>query len=927
MSNNAVNLAVIAKTNIASIKKTKDRWYCFTYASEHFNSPAESSELSGYSNLIHNFGVDKFKKLIQYEQEKKYFKPEEYGRIGTEMLHASLVYNRDMSNYFRFHALSDKANFNQGTKDPFQAVAEMNLKPVHLVTNIYAVGAVVDGEDFITARPYTIMPFKQYIDFVKGKVQREKTEWFGDFEYHSCIFEKGRETAWEEQDEKGVFLYTPKENPIDVEEVRVNYLDKTTNEIHTIICQFSTFYSDNVARLTRYEYGPDVNDDIFDAYRYDARSSTHKDIINTVTLTDQMYSPSYTHNKMFITIVEGSIMPPETANYVFSITTHLSALFDLSEEPLHGDPDLDSKYLLNHQKKHNYGFASANHSKELKLDAGKIYNFRYIVFPDPKDLMAQGWVGFSKNGEEFKNLPGTWFKLTNMTDEFKFEHQFKPNFERIYLMDKFDGFIRNDQSKWSLLSSPNGEVVKTIFNSQGTGGSVSKIQAMTGDETYCFRVNWWNYAVAFPHIFEFDMGETNTFDTIHLKGEPNDVWFGLENYIKIYLAPCNYKISNPPEYYTSDNYSIYHEESLIWEGFYNTAEREYIEFNKNLSGRYIRLVSINNSKKWKDGNPGKTSFSIIEVGHKLKNEKIYPMTNKRYITKTNRWDEYYCGAYYNGKGYTGYASGAAPPKENDNSNSQNSIMTIRVPKLKPEIGIIGDYYPGMGTAIVKIDGKEVGRIHESFDKYGDERRLKSASRSHMSVLFYYTKLDTSKNHILTIEVIEGQITLAGILAHQMIVNYHTDDFRYQKILQTEFNDVPEQFDWNIPSDELGPYVPTPMATSTPIPIATPIPIKSQSLPAFHPSADLQSLEPSLSQDPSPNIDINLRDKEKKKGLSGGAIAGIVIAVVVVPAAGFIGGYIFFNRYYPVANSDHSVMETVQDDDKNTVDNDLSSEGL
>lgn len=77
--------------------------------------------------------------------------------------------------------------------------------------------------------------------------------------------------------------------------------------------------------------------------------------------------------------------------------------------------------------------------------------------------------------------------------------------------------------------------------------------------------------------------------------------------------------------------------------------------------------------------------------------------------------------------------------------------------------IIGDYYPDMGTVIVKIDGTKVGTIHDSYDVQGDKRRLTKASRSHMSLLFYYKNLNPSTEHTLTIEVIDGQITLAGLL--------------------------------------------------------------------------------------------------------------------------------------------------------------------
>lgn len=57
-------------------------------------------------------------------------------------------------------------------------------------------------------------------------------------------------------------------------------------------------------------------------------------------------------------------------------------------------------------------------------------------------------------------------------------------------------------------------------------------------------------------------------------------------------------------------------------------------------------------------------------------------------------------------------------------------MTIRIPKLKTELGIIGDYCPKMGTVIAKIDGKEVEKIgpQNTFDIDDDNIKLKKATQ-------------------------------------------------------------------------------------------------------------------------------------------------------------------------------------------------------
>lgn len=109
---------------------------------------------------------------------------------------------------WNFHSTTDE-ELNKSTGDTFKALEEMHLKPFHPVTNVYAVGNVVDGEEFYTARPCQINPWEQVINLSSEMVQRENKERFGDFEFHSAIFEEGRSEAWKEQT-KGAYLMTPK---------------------------------------------------------------------------------------------------------------------------------------------------------------------------------------------------------------------------------------------------------------------------------------------------------------------------------------------------------------------------------------------------------------------------------------------------------------------------------------------------------------------------------------------------------------------------------------------------------------------------------------------------------------------------------------------------------------------------------------------
>lgn len=181
--------------------------------------------------------------------------------------------SRSLRYHYNFNSIADE-KMTSGTGDTFGELEKM--KPFHPVTNKYACGIVMDGEDIITARPNIILPYPQTIDFVPTIVQRENKEQFGDFEYVGVKFEPGRESAWKMVD-LGVYKMTLKEGLTEIEEVRIDYLDKTTKEVHTVIYQFTALNSNlGIAKYTRYGYIPNTMNGTFKAYRYIALNGTEK---------------------------------------------------------------------------------------------------------------------------------------------------------------------------------------------------------------------------------------------------------------------------------------------------------------------------------------------------------------------------------------------------------------------------------------------------------------------------------------------------------------------------------------------------------------------------------------------------------------------------------------------------------------------------
>lgn len=807
MSNNAVSLVVYAKTNICSSKRSNTGWPRYTYASYELNDE-DTYGLQRYSTILHFFGTETFKEFVKADQAKSWYSQDAYGIPGGEMLRASRVTNRNMRYHWNFHGTSDETL----GQNALAELERLNLKPFHPVTNVYAVGAVVDGVGFRTARAYRINPFPQTIDFVTAIVQRENKEWFGDFEFHSATFERGRETAWIEQS-KGVYQLTPKSDILEDEEVNVTYLDKSTNEEHIVICQFTQKYSNTISNATRYGFIPNENNDLMKAYKYVAEND-NVTILQQSYRNDGIFFSDYENRNVntWIAVQEGRFSPPEDANYTFSITADTEAAFYLSEEPLQNHPDLDADKLTNYQKGTQMSFDNGNKSRPMFLKSDKIYYFKYIVFPLTwGSRKGRGWCGYKKNNQgNWDTVPASWMKFKDIDAKTLFDNQFVPNFERIYLMDQWNGqsLVINDQSKWLLYKYPKGEVRIKTNDFQGQyGPNLTPTEAITdGDFTTEYRVNWWSGhgVVPFPHVFEIDMGETNHFSAIRIGGTGNPNLFGMNNDMKIYLAPYNYSASDAS--YQESNYSIDHEESLIWEGVLNPQINDVIELGKDYSGRYLKIVSLNNTLAWKDNWAGRTSISAVEVGYAIHSKKVYPITGTRYFAFRNRWDERRGGCYYNGKGFTGYARGQAPSRSGDHTNLENSKLKIKIPINKKEFGVIGDYYPEIGRAIVRLDGKIIGTIGEkSYDVNNDKRRLTKASRSYKTLLFYCNSLDPSVPHTVTIEVTERQITLSGILTQQMIVDYFTDNGTYENILEHEFDIEPGEFDWI-------PATPTPKPT-------------------------------------------------------------------------------------------------------------------
>ncbi|OHS99001.1 hypothetical protein TRFO_34611 [Tritrichomonas foetus] len=760
MSNNAINLVVYAQSNQASKGRTvtgglRD-WpiYSVLFTKLNDNNPYG---LSLYSNMLHSFGVEQFKKFVQADQKDMYYPRSKYGNTGSEMLRASKIFGKNMRYHYHFHNCNDQ----RIGAAALEEVAKLNLSNYHPVTIPYSVGYLTsDSEGFVTGRPFTIPTVGCEIDFVRYMVKRANSTMFGDFVFLNATFEKGRESAWKEIS-KGRYLVTPKADYFEIEEVIVTYLDTTTNESIRCICHFDQ--SNQLMNLKRYNNVG--NRGILAEYKNisESKQLPVSDEFVKMTSIPQLNNAPPGYLSMLI----GTYTPPETGVYILSLTTDQEALFYLSEKPLALHPEIDAPYLTNHQKRFNLGYDSSNHSRPMVLEKNKSYHIVHLTYKTDGRGAGRSWIGYKKVGQnKFTNLPLTWISSKFISDKDKFLHQYQPKFEKIYEIDAFREitFIREDPSQWNVYKHPPGVIMTGMTPSgEGRESIYDVTKGLTDqDSSTEFRTYWWRGNIpAFPHIYEIDMNETKTIKSFNVAGTINERWFGIEGCLEIKVAPYNYTVTN--ESYSPSNYSLNHNESIVWIGNYSSTN-SIIDLTKEATGRYFRLTFYNNSRRWKDNHAGRTSLNEIEIGRIVYPTKVIPMTNTKMIEKSIGWRETRAGCYYNGKGYVG---------------TKGDTVKVTIPKGHRAFAFVGDYSPNIGYARVLVDEVLVGTIHDPVIPELEKRKLSTSSVSYKSILFYQ-HIDPSKPHTILLEVLSGEITLAAYLSDEKVLKYAEDEERVVK---------------------------------------------------------------------------------------------------------------------------------------------------
>lgn len=223
--------------------------------------------------------------------------------------------------------------------------------------------------------------------------------------------------------------------------------------------------------------------------------------------------------------------------------------------------------------------------------------------------MLLGVVGYRKNATGWNDVPTSWLRGLDLSDEDVWSMQYEPNFTDMYYMDKWKGanfFRETDVKNWEVYKYPPGEAIVNSDNWEGNVDNSLKPTTLFSDgrSNTEWRTFWWRGNILnFPHVYEMDFSKTREINELRIGCSANQGLYPVDSEVEVRLAPYNYSIKAGNE--TIDcspaNCSLDHNQSIVFFGNL-TKNKQYIAFDMIEKGRYLRVTFLNNRAIWKDNN-------------------------------------------------------------------------------------------------------------------------------------------------------------------------------------------------------------------------------------------------------------------------------------------------------------------------------------
>lgn len=602
---------------------------------------------------------------------------------------------------------------------------------------------------FETVRPYTIYPTANTtFDFNKALKQRsgDKTLW-GDFVFDRI--EPNRPEAWTEIS-KGVYTYKPFDSDMTfIDEALAIYINRTTGEEYINIVRLEMKQS--VRAHTVYYYQSTNNVCNRDMSVEDCYKNIKKHTLYNAVTTDYRGIP-WIQVLNLTAVTDMSIYPKETGDYYIRSTISERGFLYLSENPFSDDYEEIDKYKI--IQKHwwhglNDGDINGGLAGPIHFEKGKRYYLRLVCNNAHTSQACVSWNTLcrSETGQTVfikKVSDGSTMGDDNVIPESWFEMEEKPIDYRPDLIDfkyndVYNGekIFKNPPSRWTINVSMKIRYPVTRATSSAGSECYSCDDTVVSDTLKSWdistevRSGWetsYNEGQPFPHRWDVNFNGEETFDSILLKGAYNQNYFPMYSNISIYLNSKD-----------SSSIDIESDENLIFQGMYDSKFTESIKMDKELKGKYLRILVYDNRVSWKSGNPGRSTFSYISIGRSL-------LVSKYKVPKGCNWEVRKDGYYINGRAFVGKAGDS---------------YTYIPDKGINQVAILGDKFVGMGVANVYIDNVLVKTIDENDIDYDDLTQLNYASRSYRRILFL-SPLFTNQPEI-RIDVQSGEFRITGFI--------------------------------------------------------------------------------------------------------------------------------------------------------------------
>ncbi|EAY00152.1 Immuno-dominant variable surface antigen-like [Trichomonas vaginalis G3] len=432
--------------------------------------------------------------------------------------------------------------------------------------------------------------------------------------------------------------------------------------------------------------------------------------------TDQQECEWFAH-------VDGMFVPKESGKYKFIMYCDDQGMFYLSENPLHGNPDDDSQYLLNKKDKYTV-LNETQEATPINLVANKKYYYRFTIFN--KQGTGGGRIAYVFNDETvITHIQTDCLFQTNCGPEDVDRAPFKPIIENdpclgIYYDDR--SIKQTTKDTWKVTNSPH------VRNSRSNLSQLLFNKAYGNEDTACDG--------SYPHTYSVDFGEPVSFDQLYIPTRRDNLM--------------------------TSNVVVSCDSNQILESSF-TTENPLLQFDGIQTCTTLDIKVLDNTRG--------TWSSLVEIEPRLlssTSRNIIPATHTK-LRLVGRGELTRKGMYYNGKGF-------------HVKKSSMLRLKLKLNETGDSFAIIGDKFERGGRFKVYIDG-HLDQVVDTNVITPEEKSKMAARRIYQTILYGKRNLQTQSEHLIVLKVVRGEIGIAGFLADGNLIELPSEEIAKQGVVE------------------------------------------------------------------------------------------------------------------------------------------------